>query len=197
VLRTASAKQWHTAEFPESRKVIEDSPWERAGMSTFENDRYRWRETYFVLFPAERRPPLATVEKALAALSKRYLLSDPTHDEHAMFESLTLASPDDFAAMDICLTTGEEVLEQGAELAEELSSSLEPSQRPVLKKIKSYDGRFDVLHFEQIADVPEEGEEGEDLLDPSALLAVLAALAKITGGIAVDPQSGTILSESF
>ncbi len=27
-------------------------------MSTFENDRYQWRETYFVLFPAARRPAL-------------------------------------------------------------------------------------------------------------------------------------------
>ena len=166
-------------------------------MSTFENARYRWRETYFVVFPAEKRPTLTVVEKTLSALSKRYILSQPTIDDHGLFESLTLASPDDFAAMDICLTTGAEVVEQGVELADELSASLEPNQRAVLKKIKIYDARFDVLHFEQIADLPEEGEEGDDLLDPSALLAVLAALAKITGGIAIDPQSGTILSENF
>ena len=45
-------------------------------MSTFEDDRYRWRETYFVLFPATRRPKLKVVENKLAALSKRYSLEE-------------------------------------------------------------------------------------------------------------------------
>jgi hypothetical protein len=31
------------------------------------------------------------------------------------------------------------------------------------------------------------------MLDPSALLLVLDALAELTGGIAVDPQTGTML----
>ena len=46
----------------------------------------------------------------------------------------------------------------------------------------------------EFSDLPEEEDQTDELLDPSALLAVLEALAKITGGIAVDPQSGTILS---
>ena len=32
------------------------------------------------------------------------------------------------------------------------------------------------------------------MLDPSALLIVLETLAKLTGGVAVDPQSGTVLN---
>jgi hypothetical protein len=161
-------------------------------MSTFENDRFRWRETYFVLFPSERRPSLQTVEKKLALLSKRYELSNLAADDDGWFESLTLVSPDDFAALDICYTSGPEVLEQGAELVQTLATAAEPPQRELLKRIKHYDGRFDVLHFEQVAEVSEEDDEDE-LLDPSALLAVLEALAKITGGVAVDPSSGTIL----
>ena len=54
-----------------------------------------------------------------------------------------------------------------------------------------------MLHFEQVADLPENGsedEEPEELLDPGALLAVLDALAKLTGGVAIDPQSGTLLA---
>ena len=62
-----------------------------------------------------------------------------------------------------------------------------------MKRLKEYDGRFDVLHFEQIGDSADE-DESDELLDPGALLAVLDELARITGGIAVDPQSGTILS---
>ncbi len=162
-------------------------------MSTFENDRYRWRETYFVLFPASRRPMLKVVEKRLAALSKRYSLENAGGDDAGRFESLTLISPDDFAALDVCYTGGAEVLEHVEELAQELSSTIDSGQRPMLKRLREYDGRFDVLHFEQIGDFADD-DESDELLDPGALLAVLDELARITGGIAVDPQSGTILT---
>jgi len=162
-------------------------------MSTFEDDRYRWRETYFVLFPSQRRPSLKVVEKKLAALSRRYSLENSSGDEMGNFESLTVISPDDFAAMDVCFTSGAEVLEHSEELVQELATTIEPQQKPLLKKIREYDGRFDVLHFEQIAEAAGD-DESDELLDPSALLAVLEELARITAGIAVDPQSGTILS---
>ncbi len=162
-------------------------------MSTFEDDRYRWRETYFVLFPASRRPTLKLVEKKLAAVSKRYTLEDLGGDEAGKFESLTLISPDDFAALDVCFTSGAEVLEHSEELVQELASTVEPGQKALLKRLKEYDGRFDVLHFEQV-DESTDDDDADELLDPSALLAVLDELARITGGIAVDPQSGTILS---
>jgi hypothetical protein len=161
-------------------------------MSTFEDDRYRWRETYFVLFPAGRRPMLETVEHRLAAISRRYSLSNLTADDEGRFESVTVISPDDYAALDICYTGGEEVLEQGADLVRELAPTTEPSQRPTLKRIKECDGRFDVLHFEQVSEVDD--DDGDEMLDPGALLAVLEELARLTGGVAIDPQSGTILS---
>jgi hypothetical protein len=162
-------------------------------MSTFEDDRYRWRETYFVLFSASDRPPLKMVEKRLAALNKRYTLSNASADDGGLFESLTVTSPEDFAALDICFTSGVEVLEQVAELVKDLAAVADPRQRALLKRIRQCDGRFDILHFEQVADLPEENGDDEDLLDPSALLAVLDELARITGGVAVDPQSGTFL----
>ena len=73
-------------------------------MSTFEDSRYRWRETYFVLFDAKNRPALKTVVKTLSALNKRFELTNRTADSHGHIESLTLISPDDFAALDICYT---------------------------------------------------------------------------------------------
>jgi hypothetical protein len=161
-------------------------------MSTFENDRYQWRETYFVLFPAARRPTLKEVEKRLGALSNRYTLENPGGDEEGLFESLTVISPDDFAALDVCYTGGEEVMEHGQELSQELAATVEPNQKPLLKRIKQMDGRFDVLHFEQV-DAAEESD-GDEMLDPSALLAVMEELARMTDGIAIDPQSGTIFS---
>ena len=161
-------------------------------MSTFENDHYHWRETYFVLFPSARRPALEKVHERLSALSSRYTIENPAADEQGMFESLTVISPDDFAALDVCYTGGEEVLEHSQELSQELAATIDPTQKPLLKRIKEFDGRFDVLHFEQVEAADE--DDGDDLLDPSALLAVMEDLARLTDGIAVDPQSGTIFN---
>jgi hypothetical protein len=164
-------------------------------MSTFEDSRYRWRETYFVLFEAKNRPPLKTVIKTLSALNKRFELTNRTASGHGQVESLTLLAPDDFAALDICYTEGDEVLEQTVSLVGDLKKMGAETPPPVpWKEIERYDGRFDVLHFEQIAEQADD-EPDEEMLDPSALLIVLAALAKLTRGVAVDPQAGTFLTE--
>jgi hypothetical protein len=165
-------------------------------MSMFENPRYRWRETYFVLFRSSERPSLKAVEKALHGLSRRYTLANLRADDEGRFESLTLVSPDDFSALDICYTTGAEVLEQGANLAQEIQASAKASgQHAPVAEIRQCDARFDVLHFEQLPDFLDEEEGDDEVLDPSALLLVLDTLARLTGGVAVDPQSGTMISE--
>ena len=164
-------------------------------MSMFEDSRYRWRETYFVLFDAKNRPALKTVAKTLSALNKRFELTNRTADSHGHIESLTLVSPDDFAALDICYTEGAEVLEQAVSLVDDLKKAGAEAPPPVpWEQIKRYDGRFDVLHFEQIAEQADD-EPDEEMLDPSALLVVLAALARLTKGVAIDPQAGTFLTE--
>ena len=45
------------------------------------------------------------------------------------------------------------------------------------------------MHFEQVID----GDEGDEMFDPSALLLVIEALTELTGGIGIDPQSGTLV----
>ncbi len=160
----------------------------------FENSRYRWRETCFVLFDAKKRPTLQHVVKALTALKKRYELTDQNADENGLVDSLSVISPNDFAALDICYTEGEEVLEQCGTLVEEFKKLGFEGEPPVpWPQIKKYDGRFDVLHFEQIPD--EEDDSSDEMLDPATLLAVMEALTKLTGGVAVDPQSGTFLND--
>lgn len=165
-------------------------------MSMFENNNYRWSETYFVLFDAQRRPKLNDVAKALTALSPRYVLTNLNADEQGYIDSLTLISPDDFAALDICYLCGDEVLEQSVELIRELKKTSEVAAPPVPWEILAkYAGRFDVLHFAQVMDEIDDEYEEDAALDPSALLLVLNALAKLTDGVAVDPQAGTILAE--
>ena len=165
-------------------------------MSMFEDSRYRWRETYFVLFPAKKRPTLNSVTKMLSALNKRFELTNLNADDEGNIDSLTLISPDDFAALDICYTAGAEVLEQSVSLIDDLKKMGVEGPPPVpWEQIKKYDGRFDVLHFEQIAEGADDDSEDDEMLDPSALLVVLAALARHTGGIALDPQAGTFVME--
>ena len=165
-------------------------------MSMFEDSRYRWRETYFVLFHARERPTLKSVTKMLSALNKRFELTNLNADDGGLIDSLTLISPDDFAAMDICYTGGAEVLEQSASQVEDLKKLGVEGPPPVpWEQIRKYDGRFDVLHFEQIAEGIDDDSEDYEMLDPSALLVVLAALAGHTGGVALDPQAGTSITE--
>ena len=166
-------------------------------MSMFEDSRYRWRETYFVLFDAKQRPLLNNATRSLAALNQRFELINAVADEAGRIDSLTLISPDDFAALDVCCTEGAEALEQAALLADEMKKLGGEGPPPVpWERLKRFDARFDVLHFEQVPeDVSEDAAEDEEMLDPSTLLLVLGALAKLTGGVAVDPQAGTFLMD--
>jgi hypothetical protein len=167
-------------------------------MSTFERDEFKWRETYFVLFDSTKRPSLKRVERALRELNERFQIVNPVADEDGRFESLTILSPDDYAALDISFVAGEEVREQVETLEQEFAGSgLDADERAKLARLKKFDARFDLLHFEQATDefaVPDdEAGEEDEMLDPSALLIVLDALVELTRGVGVDPQSGTLL----
>jgi hypothetical protein len=162
---------------------------EGSGVSTFENDRYRWRETYFLLFDAAKRPSMEQVQKVLKKVNRQFEVHNPRTDDEGSFESVTVLAPAAYAALDISYVDGEEVQEQTVELSREfrdLASS--PDERTKLDRLTACDARFDILHFEEVSD---DGEE--ETFDPSALLMVVEALARITGGVAVDPQSGTIM----
>src|ERR1700730_4077008 len=161
-------------------------------MSTFENSEYKWRETYFVLFDAVKRPSLEKIAKVLRKVNPRFELSNLAGDEQGQFESLTLHSPQNYAAVDISYTDDEEVMEQGINLAEELrSTATEAEERAKLARLPKCNARLDILHFEQIV-VAESEDESEEMLDPSALLIILDTLVEMTGGVGVDPQSGTV-----
>src|SRR5262245_38699399 len=94
-------------------------------MSTFEHHDFKWRETYFVLFDAARRPPLDEVKRRLARLNPRFELSPGEADDAGRFDSISLRSPQDYAAMDISYVSGEEVSEQVDELQREMKGSID------------------------------------------------------------------------
>ena len=164
-------------------------------MSLFENDEYQWRETYFVLFDASKRPTAQAVENLLRELNNNYKLLDVRGGEDGSFESLTLLSPDDYAAMDLSCVAGEEVTEQVADLAEELKKSAAPDEMEIIGKIPHCTARMEVYHFEQLVFVgsSSDADEPDDFMDPGSLLVVLEKIASLCDGIVVDPQANSLL----
>ena len=153
------------------------------------DDRFEWRETYFILFPSGKRPLLKQVEKTVQRLGAHLEIGDREADEEGRLESLHIRSPEDHSALEIDYISGEEVLAQVAELTKQLRG--ENAERDKLAKLKNCDARFEVMHFEEMDGF--DPEEADEVFDPSALLAVLDALVDLTGGVGVDPQSGTLL----
>lgn len=159
-------------------------------MSLFENDQYRWRETFFVLFEEKDRPQVEAIQKVLKKLGPGHQVADLRSNEAGFVESLTLTSHLDFSAMDITYVSGEDVTEHVRELTEELrGTALNEEERAKLQQIRGYSARFDVYHFEQVVDA----ETDDDYMDPGSLLIVLEKLARLCHGVAIDPQSGTIM----
>lgn len=174
------------------------------------NDELHWRETYFILFPHDRRPTLKQVASALTVANRRFQLENPESDEGGLIESLLVESPEDHAAVEISYEVGDTVIEQNLEWAKLLKKSVSSEQ---LQELIKSDARLDVAHFERIraggiGDPEQEallfdsgypGEYGEDeddpfeMLDPTCLLTVVDTLASLTGGLTFDPASGEIL----
>lgn len=159
-------------------------------MSLFEDDRFEYRETCFVLFPKEHRPAAKQLVDALKSLGDRYVLSNPEVSTEGSFDALTVHCPDDRAAIDISYLEGDDVREHVDELLEDFHQvTLSNADRTKLDKLRKFDGRLDLFHFEERC----ESEDDDGGFDPGALLVILERLAKLTGGVGVDPQSLTLL----
>ncbi len=161
-------------------------------MDELETEQFCWRDTYFVWFDAARRPSLKQVEQTLDALPEHYKLQSPEADENGGFESITLLSRTDHAALEISFLAGEDIREQAEVLAEEMKNSSDNETRR-LAKLANCNARFDVMQFERIEDVDADEADLDEAFDPSTLLIVLGALVRLVDGIGVDPQSGLIV----
>jgi len=159
-------------------------------------DELEWRDTYFILFQQSGRPTLTQVEAAIGEAPGRLLLENLEADDDGMFESVLVQAPQDNAALEISYETGDAVIAQSADLAKHLKGELGPDQ---LAKMLRADARLDVMLFERVrgdawGDQEEEDDWESGGLDPSSLLGVVEALAKLTGGLPIDPASGAIMT---
>lgn len=158
-------------------------------MSLFGDDRYEWRETYFVYLRDADRPTAAAVQETLDVGRSEF--TDLRADENGLFESVTIRSHEDFSGMDITFVTGAEVTEQIEELLRDMvKQTLTDDDRQKLNVMGECNARFDIFHFEEVAS--KDGDE--EFLDPGALLLVLERLARICNGVGIDPQSGSLIA---
>ena len=160
-------------------------------MSLFEDSRFQWRETYFVLFDAKHRPSSAAVKKALQELKTGFVISDFVESEDGKLEGMTVLSHIDSSGIDITYIEGDEVAEQLVELKKEFrGQQLTAEEKLKYERMMQANARFDVFHFEELGDSI---DDDDGPLDPGTLVLVLARLAKLCHGVALDPQSGGLL----
>lgn len=161
-------------------------------MSMHENDQFQWRETYYVVFDEKRRPRLSDVQQKVSSLRGHFQIGDTSADDAGLIESLSVLSPEDYAALEINYLDEDEVASQVASLYEELKPA-EGADAARLAKLKRYTAGFEVMHFELMSESAGDEDDPEGMLDPSALVIVLEALVKMTDGVGLDPQSGALL----
>ena len=150
---------------------------------------FRWRETYFVYFDSHRRPKLDEVRAMVAGLRGHFQVAAGEADDTGRIESLTIHSPQDYAALEIDYLAGDEVRADGQALASDLGKDKDVDRTKLAKLTKS-NARFDLMHFEAVPD--DDPDDPDEMFDPSALLTVFEALRHLTEGIGVDPQAGIL-----
>lgn len=156
-------------------------------MSLFEDSSYVYRDTFFVFLQPENRPSTDKVQACFAELGKKYA-AENVRNENGDFESITIKSPYDSSAMDITYVEGEEVTGQVIDMMEEFRNmTLVGDDHKKLAKFKNASARFDIFHFEQIR------EDNQEHLDPGGLLIVMEKLRELCDGVALDPQSQTLM----
>jgi hypothetical protein len=120
-------------------------------MTLFEDDRYNWRETYFVYFESPNRPKLSPVRRALKTHAPLLNINDIKADSYGNLLSMTLASYEDHAALEIVSREGNEVLSDVRHLVHTLKEEASADDISQLQRIALCTMRLDIHHFEQTA----------------------------------------------
>ena len=120
-------------------------------MTLFDDDRYDWRETYFVYFESSLRPKLPDVRRALKAYAPFFNILSSKADAEGNLAEMTIASYEDHAALEIIYREGNDILAEARHLARSLEKDASEEERAQLQKIVQCKTRLDVHHFEQTA----------------------------------------------
>jgi len=123
-----------------------------ADMTLFEDDRYEWRETYFVCFESAHRPKLPEVRRALKTDAPLFTFLDSKAEHDGSLVELTIASYENHAALEIVYREGKEVLTEIQQISHSLIKDATAEELLKLQRIAQCKTRFDVHHFEQTAE---------------------------------------------
>ena len=121
-------------------------------MTLFDDDRYDWRETYFVYFESSHRPKLPDVRRALQTYAPFFHILNSKAAPDGNLVEMTIASYEDHAALEIVYQEGDHILTEARHLAQTLEKDASAGERLQLQKIVQYKMRFDIHHFEQTAE---------------------------------------------
>jgi hypothetical protein len=121
-------------------------------MTLFEDNRYDWRETYFVYFESSHRPKLPEVRRALQIHAPFLCVLSSKADPNEYLVEMTVASYEDHAALEIIYQEGRNVLNEAKHSARSLAKGAHKEERLKLQKIAQCNMRLDVHHFEQLAE---------------------------------------------
>ena len=121
-------------------------------MTLFDDNRYDWRETYFVYFESSHRPKLTEVRCALRDYTPFLSILDYKTEPDGSLVSMTIASYEDHAALEIVHCEGDTATSDARHFASSWKEEASEEECLKLQKIVQCKMRFDVHHFEQTAD---------------------------------------------
>ena len=101
----------------------------------------------------------------VASLRGHFQVASGEADGQGRIESLTIHSPQDYAALEIDYLAGDEVREEG----ESLAAGMKPGEGVDSKKLarlSTLDARFDLMHFEAVPD--DDPDDPDEMFDPGA-----------------------------
>ena len=121
-------------------------------MTLFDDNRYDWRETYFVYFESTHRPKLSAFRRALKTDAPFLTILSCKADSDGYLVEMTIASYEDHAALEIIYREGNDILAESLHLARSLKNEATAIELSQLQKIAQCKTRLDVHHFEQLED---------------------------------------------
>lgn len=122
-------------------------------MSLFNDERYCWRETYFIVCSPALRPKFAEFSAMLEKSIPTLRIRDKKVDSFDSIEFLSVVSLEDKSGLDIVYQENENSLQETAALLDEIQQQTTTDKtRQLADKASSFTGRLDVLHFEQTSE---------------------------------------------
>lgn len=121
-------------------------------MSTlFDDERFTWRETFFILLEPQQRPRQDDVQALLRTVPGRVRLLDASPASGVLLGTMTVMSLDDHSAVEIRYSQDPAIAEEMKSLAKTFLDTATHKEVALLKKAIHLPAKIEMQHFEQTA----------------------------------------------